>query len=268
MIRTNKIADRLIPEDFEVLENKLTQKIISARKAENEPIQLAVVIQDNLVSRVNNELQEIKDFIKGLPEGSSVMTAYISVGSLRVAQEFTKDKALATGSLRIITGNETSAPFSPFTQTQDALKLFKGQPEGRRILLLISDGLDSSFGDSWASHFYSLYLDQAISEAQKQGVSVFTIFAPTAGYLRFRRHAVNYGQGALLKLADDTGGEAFFSGTDFVSFAPYFREFNELLKNQWLITYKSSNTKKGFRKIEVTTDFDLHLHHQDGYTAK
>jgi hypothetical protein len=61
---------------------------------------------------------------------------------------------------------------------------------------------------------------------------------------------------------------SFFSGTDSVSFTPYFRKFNQLLKNQWLITYKSSITKKGFRKIEVTTDFDIHLHYQDGYTAK
>jgi hypothetical protein len=136
--RTSAIADRLIPGDFEVLENKLSQKIISARKAESEPIQFAVVIQDNLVSRVNNELKEIKDFITGLPEDSSVMTAYISVGSLRIAQEFTTDKARAADSLRIITSSDMSAPFSPFIQTQDALKLFAGQPEGRRILLLIS----------------------------------------------------------------------------------------------------------------------------------
>lgn len=266
--RTGAIAERLVPGDFEVSENKRDQTIISVEKAENQPIQFAVLIQDNLVARVNNELSEIKDFIKGLPENSQVMTAYITGGRLRVAQEFTDDKEIAAKSLRIITSSETGTPFSPFIQTTDALKLFSGQPNGKRILLMISDGLDDTFGFRWPSHFYSLYLDQSIAEAQRQGVTVYTIFAPSAGYLRFRRHAVNYGQGSLLKLADETGGEAFFSGTDFVTFTPYFREFNELLKNQWLITYKSNNTKKGFRKIEVSTEFDLHLHHPAGYTAK
>ena len=91
---------------------------------------------------------------------------------------------------------------------------------------------------------------------------------PSVGRTRFSRHAVNYGQGSLLRFADETGGEAFFSGTDFVTFDPYLREYRELLKNQWLITYRSKTTKKGFRKIEVTTDFDIHLHHPAGYRVK
>ena len=39
-------------------------------------------------------------------------------------------------------------------------------------------------------------------------------------------------------LADETGGEAFFSGSDFVTFDPYFRELGEILENQWLITFR------------------------------
>ena len=62
--------------------------------------------------------------------------------------------------------------------------------------------------------------------------------------------------------------EAFFWGSDFVSFQPYLREYKELLKYQWLITYRSGNTGKGFRRIEVTTDFDIHLHHPEGYNVK
>jgi hypothetical protein len=79
------------------------------------------------------------------------------------------------------------------------------------------------------------------------------------------RIAVNYGQGSLNRLADETGGEAFFTGTDFVTFDPYFREFNDLLARQWLVTYRSSNTGSGFRRIEVTTEANLHLHYPAGY---
>jgi hypothetical protein len=43
------------------------------------------------------------------------------------------------------------------------------------------------------------------------------------------RIAVSYEQGSLNRLADETGGEAFFTGTDFVTFDPYFRELNDLL---------------------------------------
>lgn len=267
--RTRSIADKLQPSDFDVLEEKKSQKIISIKKASEEPIILAVLIQDNLVGRVNNELDEVKDFIKNLPDNSRVMTAYIGMGTLRVRQEFTPDKNKAADSLRILLSSDIATPFSPYVQVVDALKMFEDQPkDARRMVLMISDGLDDTFGLRGSSPFFSVYLDQAISEAQRQGVAAFTIYAPSVGRTRFSRHAVNYGQGSLLRFADETGGESFFSGTDFVSFNPYFKEYNELLKNQWLITYQSKNTKKGFRKIEVTTDFDIHLHHPAGYKVK
>jgi len=267
--RTRSIADRLQPTDFEVLEEKRPQGIISVKKAAEAPIILAVLIQDNLIGRVNNELGEIRDFIKDLPDGSLVMTAYISTGTLRVRQEFTSDKQKAADSLRILLSSDIATPFSPYLQVTDALKMFDDQPkDARRMLLMISDGLDDTIGLRRSSPSFSAYLDQTIAEAQRRGVAVFTIYAPGVGRTRYYRHAVNYGQGSLLKFSDATGGEAFFSGIGFVSFNPYFREYNELLKNQWLITYKSNNTKKGFRKIEVTTDFDIHLHHTAGYRMK
>lgn len=267
--RTRLIAEKLQPSDFDVLEEEKSQKIISAKKASEEPIVLAVLIQDNLVGRVNNELGEIKDFIKDLPDGSLVMTAYITMGSLQVKQKFTTDKKQAADSFRILLSSDIATPFSPYTQVTDALKMFEGQPKNaRRMILLISDGLDDNFGLRGSSSFFSTYLDQSITEAQRQGVSAYTMFAPSVESRRFYRHAVNYGQGSLLRFADETGGEAFFSGTDFVTFNPYFKEYRELLKNQWLITYQSKNTKKGFRKIEVTTDFDIHLHHPAGYRVK
>jgi polysaccharide deacetylase 2 family uncharacterized protein YibQ len=79
---------------------------------------------------------------------------------------------------------------------------------------------------------------------------------------------VNYGQGSLLRLADETGGEAFMSGSDFVSFDSYFKEFEDLLKHQWLITYDSMTIGRSFRSVEVTTEQDVHLHYPRGYAPR
>jgi hypothetical protein len=170
--------------------------------------------------------------------------------------------------LRIIAGSRSASTYSPYIQVSEALRRFDAQPAGRRLALLVSDGLDLSHGFRNASPLFSPYLDQAISEAQRRGVVIFPFFAPSAGWTRWNRMAVNYGQGALNRLADETGGEAFFSGSDFVTFDPYFKELNELLDRQWLITYRSGNTDPGFRRIEVTTDYELHLHHPAGYRAR
>ncbi|HEX5085149.1 MAG TPA: VWA domain-containing protein [Blastocatellia bacterium] len=265
--RARAIAARLQPEDFLVTEEKKKQRILSVRRASEAPPIIAVLIQDDLVSHVNNEIQCIKDFIREAPEGSRVMTAYISTGSLRVAQDFTTDRARAAESLRIIAGSRSASTYSPYIQVSEALRRFDAQPAGRRLALLISDGLDLSQGFRNASPLFSPYLDQAISEAQRRGVVIFPFFAPSAGWTRWNRMAVNHGQGALNRLADETGGQAFFSGSDFVTFDPYFKELNELLDRQWMITYRSANTGSGFRRIEVTTDYELRLHHPAGYRA-
>jgi VWFA-related protein len=266
--RVREIATKLQPEDFTVLEEKQKQRIISVKRASESPPIIAVLIQDDLISGVSNEIAGIKEFIRQLPEGSRVMTAYLTAGSLRVTQDFTMDRARAAESLRIVTGSGSAATYSPYIQVVEALKRFDEQPAGRRIVLLVSDGLDVSQGFRDASPMFSLYLDQAISEAQRRGVAIFSFYAPSVGLTSVSRLAVNYGQGSLNRVADETGGEAFFSGTSFVTFDPYFRELNDLLNRQWLITYQSANSGTGFRRIEVTTDFDLHLHHPSGYRVR
>jgi VWFA-related protein len=266
--RQRDIADKMQPEDFVVLEDKRRQQIVSVKRAGEAPTVLAVLVQDNLVSRVNNEIKPLKEFIRQLPEGSKVMTGYLAINSLSVTQEFTTDRSSAAESLRIVRSGPIDYLSSPYWGVVEAIKSFDKEPNGRRMILLISDSLDATFGLRSASPFFSLGLDRAIREAQRRGIAVFTFYSPSEGWTMFSRLAVNYGQSSLARIADETGGEAFFSGMDFVTFDPYLKEFNELLGRQWLITYRSNTIKKGFRRIEVVTDFDLHLHYPIGYETK
>ena len=266
--RARAAAQKIQANDFSVREEKRPQQIISVKTSNEAPPIIAVLIQDDLVSRVSNELNGLRDFIRRLPEGSRVMTAYITAGSLQVAQDFTTDRESAAKSLRIVRSSQSSGPFNPYVEVLEALRRFDSQPMGRRIILLVSDGLDASRGFHSASPTQSIDLDRAIREAQRRGVAVFSFYSPSVGLTSVNRLAVNYGQGSLNRLADETGGEAFFSGTDFVSFDPYIREFNELLGLQWLITYRSSTVGSGFRHIEVTTDADVHLHYPEGYSTR
>ena len=56
-----------------------------------EPLNLAILIQDDLVPQVGNELDVTREFIRSLPNGSQVMVGYITAGSLQVRQPFTTD---------------------------------------------------------------------------------------------------------------------------------------------------------------------------------
>ncbi|HEX8150452.1 MAG TPA: hypothetical protein VF591_24930 [Pyrinomonadaceae bacterium] len=198
----------------------------------SQPVNLAVLIQDDLVSRVGNELRVTAEFIRELPEGSNVMVGYIRSGSLQVRQPFTNDLAAAAGALRIPVGSTSASPYNPYVQVRDAIKLFPAGGANRNALLLVSDGLDTSRGFDYSSSVDSIDLNRAVREAKSRGVSVYSFYAPTAGLTSWNGRAVSFGQSALQRVADQTGGRAFFQGTDFVTFDGYFTRLARTLNEQ------------------------------------
>jgi hypothetical protein len=196
------------------------------------PVNLAVLIQDDLVSRVGNELRETGAFIRTLPAGSSVLVGYVRAGSLQVRQPFTTDLDAAARALRIPIGSTSASPYNPYVQLRDAIKLFPAGGENRGAVLLVSDGLDTSRGFDFSDSVNSIDLNRAVREAKARGVSVYTFYAPSVGLTSWNRRAVSFGQSALQRVADETGGRAFFQGTDFVTFDAYFTRLTRTLNEQ------------------------------------
>ena len=194
------------------------------------PVNLAILVQDDLVSHVSNELNITRDFIQSLPEGSQVMVGYIRSGSLQVRQPFTRDLGAAARSLRILVSNTSVSPYNPYVEVLDALRLFDSKNKNPNVVLLISDGLDVSRGFDSASVLNSIDLERAIAEAKRRDVSVFSFYAPSVGLTRRNFLAASWGQSSLNRISDETGGKAFFQGTsDFVTFNPYFERLTRAL---------------------------------------
>jgi len=199
-----------------------------------EPLNMAVLIQDDLISQVANELGVTRDFIRSLPQGSRVMVGYITSGSLQVRQPFTDDLEKAAKSLRIPTSSQASSPFNPYVEVLEALKKFKSEWSNANAVLLISDGLDTSRGFDSTAAGQTLDLQRAISEANKRRVAIFSFYAPSVGLTSRSRLAASYGQGSLNKLSNETGGSAFFQGsTGFVTFDSYFARLRDTLNRQY-----------------------------------
>ncbi|HEX8684951.1 MAG TPA: hypothetical protein VF654_00580 [Pyrinomonadaceae bacterium] len=237
-------------EDLQIFEDGERQEILAMRGAGRSPLTLAVLIQDDLVSSMSNEIRGIAAFVRQLPPGSRVMIAYLSSGSLRVRQKFTGDLERAAKSLRIPISSTAVSPYNPFSLTRDAVKRFESQPVGRRAVLLLSDGIDLSRGVSNSSPGTSIDLQRTVNEAQRLGVAVHSIYAPTVGSGDLT--LVNNGQGSLSRLSEETGGRAFFNGTHApLSLDQFLREIDSLLSRQFALTYLSTHPDKGFHKVRV-----------------
>ena len=199
-----------------------------------EPLNIAILIQDDLVSQVGNEIGVTNTFIRSLPQGSRVMVGYITAGSLQVRQPFTTDLEQAAHSLRIPRASHASAPYNPYVEVIEALKKFESGWTGANTVLLISDGLDTSRGFDSTAAGQTLDLERAINEANKRRVSIFSFYAPSVGLTSRSRLAASYGQSSLNKVSDQTGGKAFFQGTTgFVTFDSYFSRLSEQLNRQY-----------------------------------
>jgi hypothetical protein len=129
--------------------------------------------------------------------------------------------------------SDSAAPFNPYVEVVEALKKFEGQGKNRNAVLLVSDGLDSSRGLDVSSTMDSIDLQRAIKEANRRNVTVYSFYAPSVGLTSQNRVLAGYGQSALNRLSNETGGRAFFQGTTgFVTFDSYFNRLREALNDQ------------------------------------
>ncbi|MDQ1612022.1 MAG: hypothetical protein QOG00_1953 [Pyrinomonadaceae bacterium] len=254
-----------------VTEDGERQEILSTRSAaDRAPLALTLLIQDDVVSSIGLEISGLANFIRRLPQGSLVQVGYLRAGSLQMRQKFTIDLERAAKSLRVPVGSASAAPYNPYVQIYDALKRYGGVPLGtRRAVLVISDGLDLSRGFDSSSPGQSTDLERTVSEAQRRSVAIYGIYAPTVGS-GGNTTLVSNAQGSLARLAQETGGKAFFQGTGApVSFDPFLRQLSDRLSRQFALTYLSTHEKRGFHRIKIdAAETDAEVNHPSGYTRK
>jgi len=200
----------------------------------SEPLNLAILVQDDLIPQVGNELSVTRDFIRSLPSGSRVMVGYITTGTLQVRQPFTSDLDKAARSLRIPRSSTSASAYNPYVEVIEALRSFDANWKGKNAVLLISDGLDISRGFDITSSAHTIDLERAIKRANDRNVAVYAFYAPSVGLTSRSRTAASYGQSSLNRLAEDTGGKAFFQGiSGFVTFDAYFKRLKQTLNEQY-----------------------------------
>ena len=198
------------------------------------PLNIAILIQDDLTSQVGNELGVTRDFIRALPAGSRVMVGYITTGTLQVRQPFTGDLNLAAKSLRMPIASTSASAFNPYIEVIEAMKKFDSSWKGPNAVLLISDGLDISRGFDVTSAGHTLDIDRTIKEANQRDVAIYSFYVPSVGLTSHNRLAASYGQSSLNRVSHDTGGMAFFQGTTgFVTFDSYFNRLRAELNRQY-----------------------------------
>jgi VWFA-related protein len=247
--KKDKQPPPLTKDDVQLYQGK--ERIQVADWKRGDALFLAVLIDDSLESTVANQWNDLKAFFMAQSENTYIAVAYARNGSAMVAQDFTKDHALAGKALRIPLGN-AGAFTSPYLTLQDWMKRWPESGE-RKSIILFSSGVDYFRG---SFDPIDPDLDTTVARAQKQNINIWTIYVPDAGHVGRREFRVFNAQSNLSRLSEETGAESYYLGFGSpVTLKPYFDEIQMHLNNQYLLSFVGNGGKKGkFERVRVVSE--------------
>ena len=228
--------------------------------------QVALLIDDGLRTSIGGELNNLRAFITSLPQGTEVYVGFMQNGRVVPANEmpgFTTNHAAAAQSLRIPMGLR-GASASPYFCLSDFVKNWPSEAENQsaqqsqhfthkaRIVLMITNGVDPYNGSTNITNQNSPYVAAAVTDAQRAGVPVYSIYYSDAGFGRGRGSFS--GQSYLLQVAQGTGGEAYYQGTGSpVSLVPFLKQFQNALAETYVATFPVEANNKKMVSLKVST---------------
>ncbi len=247
--KKDKQPPPLTKDDVQLYQGK--ERVQVADWKRSETLFLAVLIDDSLETTVASQWNDLKAFFMAQPESTFIAVAYARNGSAMVAQDFTKDHALAGKALRIPLGN-AGAFTSPYLTLQDWMKRWPDSGE-RKSIMLFSSGVDYFRG---SFDPVDPDLDTTVARAQKQNINIWTIYVPDAGHVGRREFRVFNAQSNLSRLSEETGAESYYLGFGSpVTLKPYFDEIQMHLSNQYLLSFVGNGGKKGkFERVRVVSE--------------
>lgn len=242
--------------DFAVFEDGVQQEVtFFTSDAANPPVYVGVLMDTSpsTAGKLQFSREAAKNFIFTVTRLRKDKAAFMTFDhQVSLQQDFTDKLDLLDRAVDKVkkTGSQT-ALYDAVWQFAD--EKLRGVP-GRRVIVIITDGDDT---------FSRAELQDAIDIAQRTETTVFAI-STKAGFLGSVPGVEvgtvkDKGDKDLVRLAEATGGEAFFSG-DMTELERSFTRISKELQGQYIITYRPANQNYDgrVRKIEVRlTNKDL-----------
>ena len=285
--RNKRFVSTLKAEDIRVLEDGQPQQIFTFQQNVDLPLSLAILIDTS--ASEERTLPELKAaaqaFLENVIRPAKDEAAVISfTGETTLEQSFTGSverlrRAIDrvefvppsgyVGGGVVVNGTPpisgTNQSLAGSTAIWDAVwvtsdEVIRDSAEHtRRAIILLTDGVDTSS---------RMKMHEAIEHAQKVDALIYAIGIGD-------RYTFNVEEGTLRKVADRTGGRAFFPSNE-RDLQDAFAQIQRDLREQYLVAYSPSNkTRDGsYRKIEIQVitpemrDKNLKLTYRPGYFAK
>jgi Ca-activated chloride channel family protein len=255
--RNGAIVGGLAQEDFKVTEDGRPQQIAVFERQSELPLNLTLAIDTS--GSVRKDMAEEADaarrFVHAILRPQDQMSLLQFATEVKELSPFTNKVSQIDRGLGQLHSDFATALYDAILLGSEGL----GKKDGRRVLVLVSDG-----GDTAKSTTYP----QALESALRHEVMIYSIIdvpiAASAGRDLGGEHA-------LITLAEQTGGKSFYVSVGGLDKA--FSQVSDDLRTQYLIGYYPHNQEPGrtFHRIDVTVPRaaadDFNIRHKTGYYA-
>ncbi len=251
-------------DDFRVFENGRPQAVDRFR-TERRPLRVALVL-DTSLSMKGARLEAAQDaaleFLKLLEREDEVLLVTFD-DVVRVAQPLTTNGEAVADAIRRTTSGGGTALYDAVYRAADQLERF----EGRRVLVLLSDGRDESASGLEPGSLHTL--PEALDRALRNEVMIFTVGVGHRLDAQMDFEGKQSVETILRMLAEETGGRPIFSSRT-AQIRKAFDEVAQDLRHQYSLAYVSDDRRHDgtWREIRVTvTKPGLKVTTRRGYYA-
>jgi Ca-activated chloride channel family protein len=243
-------------DDFKVFEDDQPQNITNFSTETNLPLNIVLLIDTSgsIRGKVRFEQDAAASFFHSALQRGRDKAAVIGFDhAITLLQDYTDNPAvLDTAVQKIISGGSTSL----YDAVVEATHKLAGR-DGRRVIIILSDGMDNS------SHISSA---RALEYAQKNDIIVYAVSTNTRETMTADRIQ---GDANLKCLALETGGRVLFP-EKMADLKQSFQKISEELRSQYSLAYNPSNTRRDgtYRQIRIVASHkDYNVRSRPGYFA-
>jgi len=244
-------------DDFLIYQNHQRRRVLDfvRQSGDNNKFDVYVVVDDAVQTDITLDYGEIGNFVHELPSTARVGVGYSLNGGVKISQELTDNREAVVKALRIPLGR-IGAGGGIYLSLADLAKRLPDSPDRRRAVVFLSSGIDLFRGVRESEAGLNIDLQLAIDRLNRSGVTVYAIYVAPAAHFARNLFLVGSGQSCLARLADETGGEAFFQGNITpISMKPFLEDIGRHLDNQYVVTFAAKQGKKsGYEAIHVSTE--------------
>ena len=255
--RKGKLVTDLEKQNLKVSEDNRPQTITNFTRETDLPLTIAILIDTStsIRDRFKFEQQAAIDFLYRTLRPKKDKALLITFDSaIELVQDYTDNAELLAKAIRQVRpGGGTKMFDGIYLACQEKLKA----EAGRKVMILISDGDDNLSLQTLAG---------TLEMAQKSDVSIYTISTNSSGFFGITAPKADK---ILKRLAEDTGGRAFFPFKA-EDLSESFQDISAELRSQYSVAYRSSNPARdgSFRSVRIETDRkNLRVKARKGYYA-